>query len=43
MSLFSQCVLDGEFEPLDITPYSPPPELPEVMKPQEAEMAGGPN
>ena len=27
--------VDGEFEPLDITAYSPPPELPDVMKPQE--------
>lgn len=26
---------NGDFEPLDITPLSSPPELPEVMKPQE--------
>lgn len=26
----------GEFEPLEITPYSSPPDLPEVMKNQEA-------
>jgi len=27
---------DGEFEALDITAYSVPPELPDVMKAQEA-------
>ncbi|KAK3865209.1 hypothetical protein Pmani_016188 [Petrolisthes manimaculis] len=26
---------NGEFEPLELTPLSSPPELPEVMKPQE--------
>lgn len=26
----------GDFESLDITPYSSPPDLPEVMKNQEA-------
>ncbi|XP_067618190.1 elongin-B [Eurosta solidaginis] len=26
----------GDFEPLEITPYSSPPDLPEVMKNQEA-------
>lgn len=28
-------ITDGEFEALEVTPYSPPPELPDVMKPQE--------
>ena len=28
--------LDGEFEHLEISPLSPPPELPDVMKPQES-------
>lgn len=28
---------NGEFEPLDITPLSNPPELPDVMKPQESQ------
>ena len=28
--------LDGEWETLDIQPLSSPPELPDVMKPQEA-------
>lgn len=27
--------IDGEFEPLDLTPYSSPPDLPDVMKNQE--------
>lgn len=27
--------VDGEFEPLDLTPYSSPPDLPDVMKNQE--------
>ena len=27
---------DGEFEPLEIAPLSTPPELPDVMKPQES-------
>ncbi|XP_034949740.1 elongin-B [Chelonus insularis] len=27
---------NGHFEPLDITPYSVPPDLPDVMKSQEA-------
>lgn len=27
--------VDGEFEPLDLTPYSAPPDLPDVMKNQE--------
>ena len=26
---------DGDFEPLDVAPLSTPPELPDVMKPQE--------
>ncbi|XP_022825884.1 elongin-B [Spodoptera litura] len=26
---------NGEFEPLDLTPYSSPPDLPDVMKSQE--------
>jgi hypothetical protein len=26
----------GDFEPIDITPLSSPPELPDVMKGQEA-------
>jgi len=28
-------IVDGEFEPLEITPYSTPPELPDVMKSQD--------
>uniref|UniRef100_A0A336MEB3 Elongin-B n=1 Tax=Culicoides sonorensis TaxID=179676 RepID=A0A336MEB3_CULSO len=28
--------VDGEFEPLELTPYSSPPDLPDVMKNQEA-------
>jgi transcription elongation factor B subunit 2 len=27
---------DGEYEPLEIAPLSTPPELPDVMKPQES-------
>lgn len=27
---------DGEFEPLEIAPLSTPPELPDVMRPQES-------
>ncbi|XP_063704931.1 elongin-B [Culicoides brevitarsis] len=27
--------VDGEFEPLELTPYSSPPDLPDVMKNQE--------
>lgn len=30
------CVLDGEFEPVVIAPLSTPPELPDVMKPQDS-------
>jgi transcription elongation factor B subunit 2 len=30
------CISDGEFEPLDVTPLSSPPELPDVMKPQDS-------
>ena len=29
-------VSDGEFEPVVIAPLSTPPELPDVMKPQES-------
>ena len=29
-------VSDGEFEPLEIAPLSTPPELPDVMKPQDS-------
>lgn len=29
-------VLDGEFEPVVIAPLSTPPELPDVMKPQDS-------
>ena len=29
-------VSDGEFEELEIAPLSTPPELPDVMKPQES-------
>ena len=28
--------IDGEFEPVVIAPLSTPPELPDVMKPQES-------
>jgi elongin-B len=28
--------IDGDFEPLELTPYSSPPDLPDVMKNQEA-------
>lgn len=27
---------DGEFEPLELSPLSSPPELPDVMKPQDS-------
>lgn len=30
------CRVNGEFEDLEITPYSSPPDLPDVMKTQEA-------
>lgn len=36
--LFVVCV-DGEFEQLEITPLSSPPELPDVMKQQDSTSA----
>lgn len=36
MSSFIIYFIDGEFEGLEITPLSSPPELPDVMKPQDS-------
>ena len=33
---FASVTLDGDFEPLEIAPLSTPPELPDVMKPQDS-------
>ena len=36
LTLFLIFIVDGEFEPVVIAPLSTPPELPDVMKPQES-------
>lgn len=34
--------VDGDFEPLEIAPLSTPPELPDVMKPQDSSSSHAP-